>query len=105
MARRLAVIGAGKMGSTLLRALLDGGAIEPADVVATVRHAENASELGSRLGIEATTDNRAAAAGAEVVLVEVKPQGLAEVLEELAPALSEDQLVVSIVASATTGSA
>jgi pyrroline-5-carboxylate reductase len=79
MARRLAVIGAGKMGSTLLRALLDSGAVDASEVAVTVRHAAG-----------------------EVVLVGVKPQALGEVLAELAPALGPDQLVVSIVASATT---
>jgi pyrroline-5-carboxylate reductase len=99
---RLAVVGAGKMGSTLVRALLDSGAVTAADVVATVRHERNAGDLAARLGIATGTDNRAAVAGADVVLVGVKPQGLGEVLAELAPVLTPDQLVLSIVASATT---
>jgi pyrroline-5-carboxylate reductase len=103
MARRLAVVGAGKMGSTLLRALLESGAVEPGEVAATVRHPAGAAELGVRLGVAAGTDNREAVAGAGVVLVGVKPQALADVLAELAPVLAPGQLVVSIVASATTG--
>jgi pyrroline-5-carboxylate reductase len=102
MGRRLAVVGAGKMGSTLLRALLESGAVAPAEVAATVRHEANAVELGRRLGVAAGTDNRAAVEGAAIVVVGVKPQALGEVLEELAPALGPEQLVVSIVASATT---
>ena len=102
MTRSLAVIGAGKMGSTLLRALLSSGALAADDVVATVKHEEGAGELGQRLGIAATSDNRAAVAGAAVVLLAVKPQVLAEVLAELGPVLVPGQLVVSIVASATT---
>lgn len=102
MGRRLAVIGAGKMGSTLLRALLESRAVAAGEVAATVRHETGAAELGRRLGVDSGTDNRAALAGAEVVLVGVKPQALGEVLEELAPALAPGQLVVSIVASATT---
>ena len=102
MARRLAVVGAGKMGSTLLKALLASRALAADEVVATVKHAPGAAELGERLGIEAATDNRAAVEGAEVVLLAVKPQALAEVLAELAPVLAPGQLVVSIVASATT---
>jgi pyrroline-5-carboxylate reductase len=102
MAKRLAVVGAGKMGSTLLKALLASQALRAEEVVATVRHAGNAAELGRRLGIPTTTDNRAAIADAEVILLGVKPQALAEVLTELAPALVPGQLLVSIVASATT---
>ena len=103
MARRLAVVGAGKMGSTLLRALLESGAVAAGEVTATVRHEAGAADLGTRLGVAAGTDNRAAVDGAEVVLVGVKPQALGDVLAELAPVLRPEQLVVSIVASATTG--
>jgi pyrroline-5-carboxylate reductase len=101
-ARKLAVVGAGKMGSTLLKALLDSRALAADDVVATVKHAPGAADLGERLGVATGTDNRAAVAGAEVVVLAVKPQALAEVLADLAPVLAADQLVVSIVASATT---
>lgn len=102
MSRKLAVVGAGKMGGTLLKALLGSGALAADEVVATVKHAESAAELRDRLGVETATDNRAAVAGAEVVLLGVKPQALGEVVTELAPVLTADQLVVSIVASATT---
>ena len=96
------MVGAGKMGSTLLRALLRSGTLSAPEVVASVKHAEGAAELADRLGIETTTDNRQAVAGAEVVLLAVKPQALGEVVSELAPVLAPGQLVVSIVASATT---
>jgi pyrroline-5-carboxylate reductase len=99
---RLAVVGAGKMGSTLIRALLEAGTLRREQVVATTRHPDNAREIGARLGVETTTDNAAAVAGADVVLVCVKPQALAEVLGGIAPALAPEQLLVSIVASATT---
>jgi len=102
MARRLAVIGSGKMGSTLVKALLASGALVADEVVATVKHPAGAEELGRRLGIRAGTDNRAAVAGAEVVLLAVKPQALGDVVSELAPVLVAGQVVVSIVASATT---
>jgi len=90
------------MGGTLLKALLGSGAFSAEDVVATVKHAAGAAELGSRLGIATTTDNLDAVAGAEIVLLAVKPQALGAVVSELAPVLVPGQLVVSIVASATT---
>jgi pyrroline-5-carboxylate reductase len=100
--RRLAVVGAGKMGATLLRALLDSSAVGAGEVIATVKHEAGAAELARRFAIATGTDNREAVRGAELVLIGVKPQVLAEVLAELAPVLRPDQLVVSIVASATT---
>ena len=99
---RLAVIGAGKMGGTLIGGLLRAGTVGPEQVSATVRHEATAARAADRLGVAVGTDNRAAAAGADVVLLAVKPQALGEVLDELAPQLGPDQLVVSVVASAST---
>jgi pyrroline-5-carboxylate reductase len=99
---RLAVIGAGKMGTTLIRSLLERGTLQREQVVATTRHAANARDIGTRLGVTTTTDNAAAVDAADVVLVCVKPQALGEVLAEVGPALAPGQLLVSIVASATT---
>lgn len=100
--RRLAVLGAGKMGTTLVRALLDAGTLDAARVVATTRHESTAGDVARSLGIAASTDNREAVRDADVVLVCVKPQILPEVLREVAPSLAPDALLVSIVASATT---
>lgn len=100
--QRLAVIGAGKMGTTLIRALVDRRLVERDRVLATVSHESNAGSLAERLGVAVTTDNRAAVAAADVVLVCVKPQALEDVLAELRDALTADKLVISIVASATT---
>ncbi len=99
---RLAIIGAGKMGTTLVRSLLERGTFEPGQIVATTRHEGNAREIGARLGVATTTDNAAAVDGAGVILLCVKPQALAEVLAAIRPALAPHQLLVSIVASATT---
>jgi pyrroline-5-carboxylate reductase len=100
---KLAVVGAGKMGGTLVRALLDAGLVVPADVTATTRHAATAAEAAARLGVAVGTDNRAAVRDAGLVLLAVKPQALHEVLAEVRDVLAPGQLVVSIVASATTG--
>jgi pyrroline-5-carboxylate reductase len=96
----LAVIGAGKMATTLLQGLLSAGLLEPERVTATTRHEHTAREVASRLGVATGTDNRAAVAGADLVLLAVKPQALDEVLGEIASVTRTEQLVISIVASA-----
>ncbi len=96
------MLGAGKMGSTLVRALLAAGRLEPGQVVVTTRHESTAADVARRLGVAVASDNRAAIRGADLVLVAVKPQALGEVLAELGDVLERGQLLVSIVASATT---
>ncbi len=100
--KKLAVLGTGKLGGILLRAFLRQELFSPKRVTATVKHSEKAAALAKDLGVTATTDNRKAAHGANIVLLGVKPQVVGSVLEEIAPELSEDTLVISVAASVPT---
>ena len=99
---RLAIIGAGKLGETLLKGLLDAGSLQPSDVRVSTKHAERAQAVAARHGVTASPDNATAARGAELVLLCVKPQQVAPVLDELREVLTPDQLLVSVAASAST---
>ncbi len=98
---RVAVLGAGVMGETLLAGLLRAG-WPAAELVATSRRAEAAQALTARLGIEATTDNADAVRGADVVVVVVKPQDMASLLDEITAFVGLSTLVVSLAAGITT---
>src|SRR6476661_4038126 len=101
--KKLAVLGVGKLGGILLRAFLKQGLFVPNRVIATVKHAEKAAALAKYLGIAVTTDNREAVKGADIVLLTVKPQAVAEVLREIAPEIAADALIVSVAASVPAG--
>src|SRR5260370_13533153 len=100
--KKLAVLGTGKLGGILLRAYLKQGLFEAGRVIATVKHAERAASLAKERGVAATTENRKAVHGADIVLLGVKPQVVGEVLKEIAPELSEKTLVISVAASVPT---
>ena len=100
--KRLAVLGAGKIGGILLRAFLEQKLVQPKRVHATVRHAEKARALAKQLGIEASTDNRAAVREADIILLAVKPQAVREICEEIKPDIKPGKLIVSVVASVST---
>ena len=101
--KKLAVLGAGKLGGILLRAYLRQGLFAAKNVSASVKHAEKAAALAKELGIAATTENRKAVHGADIVLLGVKPQVVGEVLQEIASELGEHTLVISVAASVPTG--
>lgn len=101
--KKLAVLGAGKLGGILLRAYLKQEVFISHRVIATVKHGERAAALAKELGIAVTTDNREAVKGADVVLLTIKPQTVAEVLQEIAPDIGVDTLLVSVAASVPTG--
>src|SRR5256714_8529645 len=101
--RKLAVLGAGKLGGILLRAYLKQGLFVSSRVTATVRHAERAVALSKESGIAVTTDNREAVKGADIILLTVKPQTVGQVLQEIAPEIGSESLLVSVAASVPTG--
>jgi pyrroline-5-carboxylate reductase len=100
--KKLAVLGAGKLGGILLRAYVKQGLFSAERVTATVKHDEKAAALAKELGVNVTTENRKAAHKADIVLLGVKPQVVGEVLKEIAPELNEETLVVSVAASVPT---
>lgn len=101
-AKRVAVLGAGKMGGILLKALLEKHLLLPHATVATVQHEERARLLSQQLGIPVTTDNKSAVRGSDIILIGVKPQVVNEVLTQIRPNIHKNQLIISVAASVHT---
>jgi pyrroline-5-carboxylate reductase len=100
MSGTVAILGVGVMGETLLSGLLRAG--RPAEgLLVGEKRAERAEELRERYGVT-VLGNREAAKRADTVVVVVKPQDMADLLQEIAPELRAGQLVVSLAAGTTT---
>jgi len=94
----LAVIGAGAMGSALMRGLLQRGAMRSEQIVATDVE-ETRLQAAKQLGVQTTTDNKTAVQQSDIVLLCVKPQVMDEVLTDIAPAVNPQRhCVISIAA-------
>lgn len=102
MIDRVAVIGVGRMGSAIAAALVAAEDVSIGEVVGAEPDAAVARERSQDLGIEVVTDPSAAVAGADVVLVAVKPHLVVEVLAGLADGLDADAVVVSVAAGIST---
>jgi pyrroline-5-carboxylate reductase len=98
---RLAILGCGKLGESILGGLLSAGG-GPDGVVVTSRRAERAAELRERFGVAATTSNAEAVAGAALVVLAVKPQDFEPLLAEVGPLLTPEQTVLSVAAAIPT---
>lgn len=96
---RLAVLGAGKMGGILIEAFVKQGLVSPPNIHATVGHAGMERKALAKASVAAGTDNRAAARGADVIILGVKPQTLGQVVDEILPELNEGKLLISVAAS------
>ena len=94
---RLGIIGCGNMGGAILRQWLKAGMFLPEEVIAADKNAELREKLQSELGVYVTDDNRQAAEAPLLVLA-VKPQYAPAVGQEIAGAVRQDGLVLSIMA-------
>lgn len=96
----VAIVGAGKIGETLLAGLLRAG-WPVGELLATVRRTERAAELSSRYGVE-VVDNDSAVQRADVIVCCVKPQDMPALLDQVAPSVPAGKLVVSVAAGVPT---
>jgi len=90
---KVAIIGAGNMGGATAVGLAKAGKISPSDITVTCRTESKLARF-AEMGISTTTDNREAAASADVLMLVVKPWILPDVIAELKPVLDYDRQVI-----------
>jgi pyrroline-5-carboxylate reductase len=97
----IAILGAGKMGEALASGLLRAGVVGPGEIVAAVRRDDRAKQLREGYGIEVMTAAEAAGR-AQTLVITVKPQDMAALLDEIRPIVTPSALVISVAAGITT---
>jgi pyrroline-5-carboxylate reductase len=99
--RRIAFIGAGNMAFSLVAGLLRSG-VPAAQISAADPYQPSLDRLGTLGPVSTGTDNVAAIAGADLVVLAVKPQTMADAAASIAASVVRAQpLVVSIAAGTT----
>ena len=100
--KKIAIIGAGAMGGSLAEGLLGSGQFAPKDITVADPSAGRLEPLAAQ-GATVTTDNVQAAAGADVVMVVVKPWVVEKVLRQIAPVLGGGSRMLVVVAAGVGG--
>lgn len=81
--RNIAVIGGGNMGGALVGGMVSAGVALPSNICVCDVIETRLAELQKRFGVRVTMDSQEAIAGADLVILSVKPQNMAEVLPTL----------------------
>jgi len=97
---KIGFIGAGRMGSALVRGFIEEGLVSAGDVAVSDVSGERLAELGE-FGVSAMRDNVELVNESDVIFLSVKPQNMEEVLKEIGGAAA-GKLFVSIAAGVTT---
>ena len=96
MARKIAIIGGGNLGTAIAEGLLVSGFSAPADITITRRNTAPLQSLSQR-GIHVSDNNIDAVREADVVIVAVKPFQVADLMQRIAPELNAEKILVSVV--------
>jgi len=97
---KVGFIGAGRMGSALIRSFLDAGAVGARSIVASDKD-DNKLEALANLGVATTSDNKEVAKKADMIFLAVKPGEIFNVLDKIKD-LVGGKLIVSIAAGIPT---
>lgn len=99
---RLGVVGTGVMAEAMIAGLINRKLIEAKQIICSHPREDRRKELQERHGVHAVANNTEAVKDCDIVLLAVKPQMLGIVMPEIKPKLNQKQLLISIIAGATT---
>ena len=96
METKIAIIGAGNLGLSLVTGLVESGKYQVSDFILSRRDISKL-EGHAKKGFLITSDNREAVSKANIVIIAVLPQKIDVVLAEISSSLKSDQLVIPLV--------
>jgi pyrroline-5-carboxylate reductase len=101
--KKIALLGGGNMAAVLIGGLLNvGGTVAPDQILVTDISEDRLKHLKKAYGIIIQRSNLEAAREASIIILSVKPQVIDKILGEIAPAIDDKKLVISIAAGITT---
>src|SRR5947207_3822559 len=95
---KIGVIGAGKIGSAIVRGVVAAGLARPEQIMASDVSKPLRQSLAAEVGIEATASNAKLCDFADIVILAVKPQVIDAVAQEIAKKIGKTKLAVSVAA-------
>ncbi|MBI0582758.1 MAG: pyrroline-5-carboxylate reductase [Methanomassiliicoccus sp.] len=98
MVKKYGFIGAGNMAEAMMKGMITSGVCTAEDLIASEVVPERREYVARTLGIAVTADNVEVVREARNIILAVKPNIVAIVLDELKPLLGGDHLVISIAA-------
>jgi len=97
MESKVVFVGAGNMAEAIVSGMVAGSFCAPEKIIMTDVRPERLADLEKEYGVSTSTDNRVVK-NAEIVVLAVKPQMMAEVLQVIFPVLRSETLIISIAA-------
>ncbi|GAA0502269.1 pyrroline-5-carboxylate reductase ProI [Salinibacillus aidingensis] len=103
MVNKIAFVGAGAMAESILSGILNKQVIRPEQVYVTNKEdQERLKHMKSTYGVKTLSEKREVVADADMVILAMKPKDVTDAIESIREFVSEDQMVVSVLAGIST---
>lgn len=96
MESQITIVGAGNLGTSLVKGLIDSGNYQPSDFTLTRRNTAKLLGLKEK-GFAVTANNIKGIEGSNVIFLAVLPQKVDVVLKEISRSINSNQLIISLV--------
>lgn len=101
--KKIGFIGAGNMASALIGGLISDDAVLAENIIVSDIHDKHLNEMEAKFGVRSSCDNNQCVANADVIVICVKPQMMAEICKEISDTVkTREPLVISVAAGITT---
>jgi len=100
--RKIGMIGCGKMGTILLKGILDGQLVSEGQITVADAVRDRLEEIRETYPLILQEDNQNLVRQADILILAVKPQNLPDLLNEIALNVHPRQLILSIAAGIST---
>ncbi len=97
---KLGVIGAGNMGTAIIKGYIANGA-DPEKVMVCGHHPDHLKAMAEEIGIQVCATAESLTAACDIVMLAVKPKDIASVLYDIEPAFTAEKILLSIAAGRT----
>ncbi|MFX1455398.1 MAG: pyrroline-5-carboxylate reductase [Promethearchaeota archaeon] len=96
--KELGIIGLGKIGSTILRVLVNSKTIEPEKILIHDIKNELMQERAKEMKVDFAENNEFVVRNSKYIIIAILPQIIDDVLDEISPFIIEDHVIISIAA-------
>lgn len=100
--KKIAIIGVGKMGETLLNSMIKNNLIKKENLTGSTAQEEHAKEINKKYSVRTYIDNKEMVLGKDIIIFAIKPQMMKKVISEIKKVVTEKQLIISIAAATST---
>ena len=100
--QKVGFIGGGNMGEALIKGLLAAELVPAEAIHASDVSIERLRALDQQYGVQLREDNAELVRQVDIVILAVKPQIMASVIRQIAPAVTRKKLLISIAAGVST---